>query len=72
MTGNNESNFALETLKRVRDEKAGTLETSLVEKCYAIQNKHQFNDDRHQSYAAMKRLIEDALERQFGGTGGQE
>lgn len=54
--------LALQTLLAVREELAPELDETLLRQCYAIQRRHQFNDDRAQSATAMERLIDQAVE----------
>ena len=62
MTQNSEDP-AVETLVAVRTEVAPDLDEQLVRSCYAIQKKHQFDQDRSQSVQAMDRLIEEYVDR---------
>jgi hypothetical protein len=56
-----DDDLALQTLLAVRAEIAPDLSEMILRRCYAIQKKYQFNDDRAQSAAAMERLIDEAL-----------
>ena len=56
-----DDDLALQTLLAVRAEVAPDLNEMILRRCYAIQKKHQFNDDRAQSAAAMERLIDEFL-----------
>lgn len=53
--------LALQTLLAVRAEIAPDLDEDLLNHCYAIQKRHQFNSDRTQSSVAMERLIDDEV-----------
>lgn len=58
-----ENDIALSTLIAARESIAPNLDNDIVQKCYLIQKKYQFSDDRSLSLAAMERLVEAALER---------
>lgn len=55
--------LGLETLLAVRTQLGIDLDDDLLEKCFAIQKKYQFNHDRTLSTRAMDRLIEEYVER---------
>lgn len=57
------NDIALSTLIAARESIAPKLDDDTVQKCYLIQKKYQFSDDRSLSLAAMERLVEAALER---------
>jgi hypothetical protein len=59
----NEEDLALETLLEVRHEEAIDLPEELLRRCFAVQQRHQFDDDdsRGASAQAMDRLIDEAL-----------
>ena len=59
-----EPNLALLTLLAARSEVAPALDEDLLRKCYAIQKRYQFSEDRAQSSAAMERLIDEAVNKQ--------
>ena len=61
-----EEDLALHTLLTVRAEIAPDLEEETLCQCYAIQKKHQFNNDRTQSSSAMERLIDLKIESLAG------
>ena len=63
-----ESELGLETLLAVKTELSVDLDDELLEACFAIQKKYQFNHDRTLSKQAMDRLIEDRVEK----TGGKQ
>ena len=63
-----ESELGLETLLAVKTELGVDLDDELLETCFAIQKKYQFNHDRTLSTQAMDRLIEDRVEK----TGGKQ
>ncbi len=50
--------LALQTLLAAKLEIAPHLDEDLLRKCYAIQKKYQFSDDRSMSASAMERLID--------------
>lgn len=56
-----DEDLALTTLMSVRADVAPDLDPEVLMKAYAIQRRHQFNDDHAQSSAAMERLIDDAV-----------
>ena len=58
----NEEDLAFETLQSVRAELAADLPEDLVSACYAIQKKHQFDQDRAASARAMERLIDEYVD----------
>ena len=58
--------LGLETLLAVRTELGVDLNDGLLEACFAIQKKYQFNHDRTLSTQAMDRLIEDGVEKADG------
>lgn len=65
--------LGLETLLAVRTELGLDLDDDLLEACFEIQKKYQFNHDRTLSTQAMDRLIEDRVEKAGGkqtGDGG--
>ena len=55
--------LGLETLLAVKAELGVDLDDELVESCFEIQKKYQFNHDRTLSTQAMDRLIEDRVEK---------
>lgn len=55
--------LGLETLLAVRAELDIDLENKLLEACFDIQNKYQFDHDRALSIKVMDRLIEDYIEK---------
>jgi hypothetical protein len=70
-----DEDLAFETLQSVRASLAADLPEELVSACYAIQKKHQFDQDRSFSAKAMDRLIDeyvDQLLSESGSTGGSE
>lgn len=54
--------LGLETLLAVRTELGVDLDGDLLEACFEIQKKYQFNHDRALSTQAMDRLIESRIE----------
>ena len=54
--------LGLETLLAVRIELGVDVDDDLLEACFEIQKKYQFNHDRTLSTQAMDRLIEDRVE----------
>ena len=58
-----ERQLGLETLRAVRTELGVELDDNLLEACFEIQKKYQFNHDRTLSTAAMDRLIESYVEK---------
>lgn len=58
--------LGLETLLAVRTELGVGLDDGLLEACFEIQKKYQFNHDRTLSTQAMDRLIEDCVEKAGG------
>lgn len=69
---NPEDDIALSTLISVCESIAPELDRDIVRKCYVIQKKYQFSEDRSLSMAAMERLVEDALERNGSAMEGSE
>lgn len=61
---NESDDLALQALLSVRAEVAPELSEKLLRDCYAIQLKHQFNDDRNQSSTAMDRLVDLEIDAQ--------
>ena len=61
-----DSELGLETLLAVKTELGVDLDADLLEACFAIQKKYQFNHDRTLSTQAMDRLIEDRVEKTSG------
>ncbi len=61
MSDDNE--LGLETLLTVKAELGLDLDDDLLEACFEIQKKYQFNHDRTLSTQAMDRLIEDRVGR---------
>jgi len=59
----NEEDLAFETLQSVRGAVAADLPEELVNACYAIQKKHQFDQDRSASAKAMERLIDEYVDK---------
>ena len=55
--------LGLETLLTVKRELGVDLDESILEACFEIQKKYQFNHDRTLSTQAMDRLIEDCVEK---------
>ena len=53
--------LGLETLLEVRTKLGISLDDNLLTKCFKIQKKYQFNQDRTLSKQAMDRLIEDCV-----------
>lgn len=64
MSDDNE--LGLETLLAVKAELGVDLDDELLEACFEIQKKYQFNHDRTLSTQAMDRLIEDRVEKSGG------
>lgn len=64
MSDDNE--LGLETLLTVKAELGVYLDNDLLEACFEIQKKYQFNHDRTLSTQAMDRLIEDRVEKASG------
>ena len=58
--------LGLETLLAVRTELGVDLNNDLLEACFEIQKKYQFNHDRTLSTQAVDRLIEDCVEKAGG------
>ena len=58
--------LGLETLLGVRDELGVDLDDDLLEACFEIQKRHQFNHDRTLSTRAMERLINDSVDKAEG------
>ena len=58
--------LGLEALLAVRAELGADLNDELLEACFKIQKKYQFNHDRTLSTQAMDRLIEDYVEKVSG------
>jgi hypothetical protein len=58
-----DEDLAFETLQSVRATLAADLPEELVSACYAIQKKHQFDQDRSASAKAMERLIEEYVDK---------
>ena len=50
--------LALQTLLAVRSETGPQLDEQLLRRCYAIQKRHQFSEDRALSATAMERLVD--------------
>ena len=59
---NDGEDLALQTLLAARAEVAPEVDESLLRACYAIQRRHQFNNDRAQSSVAMERLIDELVD----------
>ena len=55
--------LGLETLLAVRTELGVDVDDDLLEACFQIQKKYQFNHDRTLSTQSMDRLIEDRVEK---------
>ncbi len=64
MSDDNE--LGLETLFAVKVDLGVDLDDDLLEACFEIQKKYQFNHDRTLSTQAMDRLIEDRVEKAGG------
>ena len=58
-----DSELGIETLLEVKTEMGIDLDDDLLEACFEIQKKYQFNHDRTLSTQAMDRLIEDRVEK---------
>lgn len=58
-----DNELGLETLLEVKTEMGVDLDDELLEACFEIQKKYQFNHDRTLSTQAMDRLIEDRVEK---------
>ena len=70
-----DEDLAFETLQSVRAAVAADLPEELLSACYAIQKKHQFDQDRSASARAMERLIDeyvDQLSNENASAGGSE
>ena len=61
-----QNELGLETLLAVKAELGVDLDDELLEACFEIQKKYQFNHDRTLSTQAMDRLIEDRVEKAGG------
>ena len=68
----NSDDPAIETLIAVRAEVSPDLDEQLIRRCYAIQKKHQFDDDRSASLQAMDRLIEEYVDAAMAGSSGTD
>lgn len=55
--------LGLQTLLAVRTELGVDLDDDLLEACFEIQKKYQFNHDRTLSTQVMDRLLEDRVEK---------
>lgn len=64
MSDDNE--LGLETLLAVKAELGVDLDDELLEACFKLQKKYQFNHDRTLSTQAMDRLIDDRVEMAGG------
>lgn len=64
MSDDNE--LGLETLLAVKAELGVDLDDELLEACFQLQKKYQFNHDRTLSTQAMDRLIDDRVEKAGG------
>ena len=58
-----DNELGLETLLEAKTEMGVDLDDDLLEACFKIQKKYQFNHDRTLSTQAMDRLIEDRVEK---------
>lgn len=58
-----DNELGLETLLAVKVELGVDLDDGLLEACFEIQRKYQFNHDRTLSTQAMDRIIEDRVEK---------
>ena len=63
-----DEDLAFETLQSVRAALASDLPEELVSACYAIQKKHQFEQDRSSSAKAMERLIDEYVDTLSSGS----
>jgi Small protein found in certain Dnd DNA modification systems len=61
-----DNELGLETLLAVKTDLGVDLDDDLLEACFEIQKKYQFNHDRALSTQAMDRLIEDRVEKAGG------
>jgi hypothetical protein len=68
---NDGEDLALQTLLAARAEVAPEIDESLLRACYAIQRRHQFNNDRAQSSVAMERLIDELVDATVQGAASQ-
>lgn len=64
---NEVEDLALQTLLAAREDVAPEVDESLLRACYAIQRRHQFNNDRVQSSVAMERLIDELVDATVEG-----
>ena len=62
----NDRELGLETLLAVRTQLGVDLDDDLLEACFEIQKKYQFNHDRTLSTRAVDKLIEEYVERASG------
>ena len=58
-----DNELGLQTLLAVKTDLGVELDDNLLEACFEIQKKYQFNHDRTLSNQAMDRLIEDCVEK---------
>lgn len=65
-----DSELGLETLLAVKTALSVDLDDDLLEACFEIQKRYQFNHDRTLSTQAMDRLIEDRVEKAGGKQSG--
>jgi hypothetical protein len=56
-----DEDLTLETLLAVRETLCPTLDEDLLRKCYLIQKRFQFSEDRSISANAMERLIDEQV-----------
>jgi hypothetical protein len=62
-SSDNSQDLGLSTLLQVRNELGLSLPDELVKEIYAIQKKHQFEQDRTLSHQATERLIDETLDQ---------
>lgn len=61
-----DNDLGLETLLAVKADLGVDLDDDILEACFEIQKKYQFNHDRTLSTQTMDRLIEDRVEKAGG------
>jgi hypothetical protein len=61
-----DDDLALQTLLLARLEAAPSLDEDVLRKCYAIQKRYQFSEERVTSMAAMERLIDAMVSKASG------
>lgn len=71
MTARKANDHALDVLLEVREKHASDLDEALLREAYEIEKQFQFDRDREVALVKLRRLVENAVERETAAGGGE-